>query len=342
MRKKFYPSALLFLFLLFVPLVAQEEIESAQTTQNAEAKVRKPQKIITLQNNIVVTNLVGDSLLIGTDFGEVLELKLEESSPKLLVKLPDIASFYAESYAPKVYSVDRLGERILIHSEGNYGTKNLFVFSKGHLEALPNVESLNIKKAAFVNEAQIFLGLASNEIMLYDLNKKEILYRKQLSEASFSDFALEIPSNRYVVACESGILYFGSIDSGEVIAELEGENKDNVYQVKFSKVGDTMTFIAAGQDRHAGVYRFNAKTNMVESYGIAADFLVYSVGLSADSTLGAYMQNEQSDICVFKIDSKEEVAKLLGHKSLLNNIIFVDSKQIISSEDGRNILIWNL
>ena len=54
MRKKFYPSALLFLFLLFVPLVAQEEIESAQNTQNAEAKVRKPQKIITLQNNIVV------------------------------------------------------------------------------------------------------------------------------------------------------------------------------------------------------------------------------------------------------------------------------------------------
>ena len=102
MRKKFYPSALLFLFLLFVPLVAQEEIESAQNTQNAEAKVRKPQKIITLQNNIVVTNLVGDSLLIGTDFGEVLELKLEESSPKLLVKLLDIASFYAESYAPKV------------------------------------------------------------------------------------------------------------------------------------------------------------------------------------------------------------------------------------------------
>ena len=77
MRKKFYPSALLFLFLLFVPLMAQEEIESAQNTQNAEAKVREPQKIITLQNNIVVTNLVGDSLLIGTDFGEVLELKLE-------------------------------------------------------------------------------------------------------------------------------------------------------------------------------------------------------------------------------------------------------------------------
>ena len=81
MRKKFYPSVLLVLFLLFVPLMAQEGVESAQTTQNAEAKVREPQKTITLQNNIVVTNVVGDSLLIGTDFGEVLELRLEESSP---------------------------------------------------------------------------------------------------------------------------------------------------------------------------------------------------------------------------------------------------------------------
>ncbi|WP_300692224.1 MULTISPECIES: nitrate reductase [Helicobacter] len=318
------------------PLVIYSE-ESNITKEGTS----QPLKKIVLENNIVVTHLIKDSLLIGTDFGEVLELKLYETSPKLLAKLPDITSFYAESYAPKVYSVDRLGEQVLIHSEGNFGTKNLFVFSKGHLEMLPNMESLNIKKAAFVDEKRIFLGLVSNEIVLYDIKQKQILYRKQLSEASFSDFALEIPSNRYVVACESGILYFGVMDSGEVIAELEGENKDNVYQVKLAKVGDIMTFITAGQDRKVGVYQLNLQTNKVESYGIGANFLVYSVGMSADSTLGAYMQNEQSEINVFRISDKQEIMHLSGHTSLLNNIIFTDY-HLISSEDGKNILIWNL
>lgn len=321
---------------VMLPLIVfSQEVESS----NIE-KVLLPQRIITLENNIVVTNLVKDSLLIGTDFGEVLEWKWGEKSPKSLIKLPDIASFYAESYAPKVYSIDRLGEQILIHSEGDYGTKNLFLFSYGKLETLPNTESLNIKKAAFVNEDKIFLGLTSNEIVLYDLQKKQILYRKQLSEASFSDFALD--NGNYVVACESGILYFGAINDGNVLMELEGENKDNVYQVKLARVGEMMTFITAGQDRNMGLYQLDLQTNKVTSYGIKADFLVYSVGMSGDSTLGAYMQNEQSEIIIFEIASKKKIARLKGHKSLLNNIIFYHQTQIISSEDGKNILIWNL
>lgn len=316
-------------------IVFSQEVESDNTE-----KVLLPQRMITLENNIVVTNLVKDSLLIGTDFGEVLEWKWGEQSPKLLIKLPDIESFYSESYAPKVYSVDQWGEKILIHSEGDYGTKKLFLLANGKLEALPNTESLNIKKAAFVNEERIFLGLTSNEIVLYDLTSGQILYRKQLSEASFSDFALD--NGNYVVTCESGILYFGAIKDGSVLGELEGENKDNVYQVKTARVGEMMTFITAGQDRNVGLYQLDLPTNQTTSYGIKADFLVYSVGINGDSTLGAYMQNEQSEIIVFEIASKKKIARLEGHKSLLNNIIFYHQTQIISSEDGKNILIWNL
>ena len=63
--------------------------------------------------------------------------------------------------------------------------------------------------------------------------------------------------------------------------------------------------------------------------------------MSADSTLGAYMQNEQSEINVFRISDKQEIMHLSGHTSLLNNIIFTDY-HLISSEDGKNILIWHL
>ncbi|WP_238699153.1 nitrate reductase [Helicobacter sp. MIT 05-5294] len=330
------------LVLFVLPLMAfVEELENEELSESLRGiRGITPAKILTLENNIVVTNLVGDSLLIGTDFGEVLEYAIQSDSLKTLVKLPDIKSFYAESYAPKVYSLDRLGGKILIHSEGDYGTKKLFVFTEGRLEELPNMESFNIKKAAFVDEEKVFLGLVSNEIVLYDLKNQQILYRKQLSEASFSDFALEIPKDYYVAACESGILYFGTIHNGAVLEELEGENKDNVYQVKFAHLGDVMSFITAGQDRNMGLYQVNLQTKQTTSYKIHADFLIYSVGISKDSRLGAYMQNEKSEIVVFEIASKRKIALLKGHTSLLNNIIFASSRQIISSEDGKNILIW--
>ncbi len=336
-------SKITWILLVFPLIVFGEESRNLELSESTnQTQVVLPTQILTLKNNVIVTNFIDNSLLIGTDFGEVLELKLNEKFPSLLVKLPNIASFYAESYAPKVYSLDRFGQKILIHSEGDYGTKNLFLFANSSLEVLPNMESLNIKKAAFVDEEKVFLGLASNEIVLYDLKARKILYRKQLSEASFSDFALDIKNGNYVVACESGILYFGSIHNGKVIAELEGENKDNVYQVKMSYAGDKVSFIAAGQDRNVGLYQFDLKTYKINSYRIKADFLVYSVGMSEDSGFGAYMQNERSEVMIFKIASKQKIALLKGHTSLLNNIIFVHSKQIISSEDGKNILIWDL
>ncbi|MDE5926454.1 MAG: hypothetical protein K2G68_07065, partial [Helicobacter sp.] len=75
------------LWILWVsPLMMYSE-ESKITKE----RTSQPQKKIVLENNIVVTHLIKNSLLIGTDFGEVLELRLEESSPKLLTKLPDIA-----------------------------------------------------------------------------------------------------------------------------------------------------------------------------------------------------------------------------------------------------------
>ncbi|TLD83985.1 nitrate reductase [Helicobacter sp. MIT 11-5569] len=304
----------------------------------AGIKEYAPIKNITLESNIVTMQKVKDIVLIGNDFGEVLELN--KDGVKNLLKLPNIKSFYSDSYAPKVYSLDVIGEKILILSEGDYGGKDLYIFENGKLDSLDALESPGIKKIAFVDENRIFLGLASNEILLYDLRKEAIEYKKQLSEASFSDFALDLKLKRYALACESGIVYYGDIENGNVIATLEGANKDNVYQIKMVHFDDRVRFITAGQDRKVGVYLLDLKSNKSEFYTINAEFLVYSVGMSEDEKIGAYMQDEESNIRIFDIQSRDSLGILKGHTSLLNNIIFLDSTQIISSEDGKNILIW--
>ncbi|MBX7490943.1 nitrate reductase [Helicobacter turcicus] len=297
-----------------------------------------PIKNIVLEKNIVTMQKNKDSVLIGSDFGEVLELN--EDRVKKLLKLPNITSFYTDSYAPKVYSLDRMENRILILSEGDYGGKNLYIFENEELYRLNVLEFPGIKKVAFIDKDRIFLGLASNEIILYDLKQGEVKYKKQLSEAPFSDFALDLQLKRYALACESGIVYYGDIESGSVIAELEGANKDNVYQVKMAHFGDSVRFITAGQDRKVGVYLLDLKTQKSEFYTINVEFLVYSVGLNENGSVGAYMQDEESNIRVFDIQSRDSLGVLKGHTSLLNNIIFLDSTRIISSEDGKNILIW--
>lgn len=308
---------------------------------NATTKL-SPTQILTLQNNIVSVKLIKDTLLIGTDFGEVLRLDKDENTPIVITKLPNIASYHNDSYAPKVYSLDFLNEKFLILSEGAFGTKDLFLFYDDILHPLKGLNNLSIKKVAFINDNQVFLGLSSNEIILYDLKTQKIIYKKQLSEASFADFALDLELGRYVLSCESGILYYGEIQSGKVIQELEGANKDNVYQVKMARNSDIVKFLAAGQDRHIGIYTLNLKTNVNTFKSLDADFLVYSVGLSNNGKIGAYMVNEQSDIQVFDIESFTPLCILSGHKSLLNNIIFATSTKIISSEDGKNILMWEI
>lgn len=299
-----------------------------------------PIQSIVLERNIISMQRFKDSILIGNDFGEVLELN--KSHVRNLVKLQNIASFYADSYSPKVYSIDRVGNKILILSEGNHGNKELFIFENEILHSLNISEFPGVKKVAFVNENQIFLGLASNEIILYDLEKEVVIYKKQLSEAPFSDFSLDLKLRRYVLSCESGILYYGDINSGDVIAKLEGANKDNVYQVKMAHFDNNVRFITAGKDRKVGLYLLNLKTEKIKFNTIDAEFLVYSVGLSKDGKIGAYMQDEEGNIRVFDIDTQNPFAVLKGHTKLLNNIIFLDSTHIVSSEDGRKILFWEI
>ncbi|MDA3966712.1 nitrate reductase [Helicobacter sp. WB40] len=297
----------------------------------------EPYKKVSLDNNLVSSNVVKNKLLVGSDFGEVIEIFFDDEffkiESKRLMQLPKVKTYFGDSY-PRVFFVDVFYDSMLVLSEGDYGGKNLLIIKDGAIEnILKNHEALNIKKAAFVNKDSIFIALASNEIMLYSLKDDEFKYKKQISSASFSDFSLNENKDKYVLSCESGIVYYGDVKNGEIITTFEGANKDNVYRALIS---DNEIIITAGQDRKAGIYKGR------EYDFIQTDFLVYSVGISKNGKYGAYMKNESSDIAVFSFLDKKEIAVLQGHTNVLNSIFFVSDNKIISTEDGKDILFWKL
>lgn len=303
-------------------------------------------KTITLDSNIVGSNLINNTIYVGTDNGEVFSISFDSDfnniSTKEIVKLPKIKNFINETYYPKVYFVDYLDGEFLILSQGGDGNKNLFILRDKLLNIFGDNVSLNIKKAVFINDRLIFMALASNEIILYDRLDKSFRYRVQLSSASFSDFDISKDKKRFLVSCESGILYYGDIFSGDIIKTLEGANKDNVYKTVFALNNDKSVALSAGVDRKVGIYTGRVDFDRFDFSVIQTEFLVYSVGISPDANLGAYILNEIGDISVFDIVSKKNIAILNGRSNLPNYIFFTDNNRVISLEDGRNIFFWKI
>ncbi|CAM2780869.1 WD40 repeat domain-containing protein [Helicobacter burdigaliensis] len=290
-----------------------------------------------------VTTLIEDNgvLLAGSDNGSIYAIKWEKDTQKFkaskIFQLEKIHNYFGENIYPKIFSLDVLDNQILILSQGDDGGKNLFIYGEKLIQIFSSKDSLNIKKAGFVDKKHLFLALASNEIMLYDLENKNNLYQKQISEASFSDFSLSEDRKEFIASCESGILYYGNTQNGEIIKTYEDANKDNVYQVKMAqnKLGEKV-FVSAGQDRVVGIYTDKS------SKKLQADFLVYSVGINKEATKIAYPFNENSDIRVYDLLEDKEVKRLKTHQNMLNNIIFLEEKWLVSAEDGKNIYFWNL
>lgn len=79
-------SKITWILLVFPLIVFGEESRNLELSESTnQTQVVLPTQILTLKNNVIVTNFIDNSLLIGTDFGEVLELKLNEKFPRCLL-----------------------------------------------------------------------------------------------------------------------------------------------------------------------------------------------------------------------------------------------------------------
>jgi len=280
--------------------------------------------------------LRGDTLVIATDMGHIEVFNYKDKKKIKEIKIPNIKDFMGDIVPARVMSVDEIdGKYLLLSDSGKGGYSNLFIYQEGNLtQILSPKDKRAIIKARFIDKEHILFGYLSDEVSLFDLKSKKEIYRKQISESKFSDFALNKDKTKVVFSCESGVLSVIDVKSGDIITELKGLNVDNVYRVDF-KNGYVS---GAGQDRRGSIY--NVKTK--KGYYIQGSFLIYSTALSPSAKRVAFSMDEKNNIYIYNTDTKANIAILKGQKSTLNVIIFKDENHLFSASDDNTIIAWKL
>jgi len=277
-----------------------------------------------------------NELLVATDNGMVQVYDYEKKQFTKTITLPKVKDFTGDTVPPRVFSVDKIAQRYLLLSDsGQGGYVNLWIHENNESKKLIKAEDkIAAIKARFLSKEHILLGLLSNEAVLYDISKKKELFRVQLSESKFSDFALNEDKTQAVFACESGVLNVVDTQTGKILKVLQGQNVDNVYKVDF-KQGIVS---AAGQDRRGTLYFL---TNGKGTY-IHGDFLIYATALSPLALRVAFAMDEENNISVYDVNSKSKIAILKGQKSTLNTILFKDENTLFSASDDDTVMMWKL
>ena len=293
--------------------------------------------ISTIEINGTAKDMVldGDNLVIATDMGHIEVYDTIKKEKIKEISIPDVKDFMGDIVPARVMSTDVVDNRYLLLSDsGKGGYSNLYIYDTNLTQILSADNKEAIIKARFIDKEHILLGYLSNEVALLDLKTKKELYRVQLSESKFSDFALNGDKTQVVFSCESGVLNVVDVKTGKKIKELKGQNVDNVYRVDF-KNGIVS---GAGQDRRGSIYDVATGRG---SY-IAGNFLIYSTALSPTASKVAFSMDEKNNIYIYNRTSKSQIALLKGQKSTLNVIIFKDENRLFSASDDNTIMVWDL
>ena len=228
-----------------------------------------------------------------------------------------------------------LNDSVLILSQGEQGGRNLGIYKNGQMQnIIDDSQRMFIGRAKFLDENHIIYALLSNQIYLYDIQNKKILKEIQISQSKFSNFKLTKDKSKFIVSDESGVITMLDSKSFEVLKTFKNQNLDNVFQADIK--GNLI--LTAGQDRRAAVY--NIDTN--SAYYKEFSFLIYSVALSPNTNLAAVASDEENNVTVFNINTKENLYKLTQNKSTLTNILFINENEIFVTSDDKKINYYKI
>ena len=276
------------------------------------------------------------TLVIGTDNGTLEVYNLKEKQFTKTISLPSVKDFMGDLMPPKVFSVDTTDSKyVLLSDSGEGGYVNVWVNIEDKTTQIISAKDKKvIVKVRFVDSAHLLFGYLSNEVGLYDLTKNKELYKVQLSESKFSDFALNESKKQAVFACESGVLNVIDTQTGKIVKVLKGQNLDNVHMVGFRH--EVVT--TAGQDRRAAIY--NVPTT--KGTYISSDFFIYATGISPSANRIAFSMHEDNTITVYNRNTKSKIVELKGQNSTLNSILFEDENTVFASSNNSIIMKWEI
>ncbi len=300
------------------------------------ATTLKPADQIVVDGSAKDVVVDGKMLYIGTDAGKMqcYNMQTKQFGPE--VQFPDIKDFMGDTIHTRVSSLDSMdGRFVMLTDSGIGGYANIWMQEHNiTTKLLSHKDKRTIVKVRFVDKEHLLFGYLGNEAALYSIPDKKELYRVQLTESKFSDFALNNDRTKAAFGCESGEITVIDVKTGKTIRVLSGINKDNTYKVDF-KNGIVS---GAGQDRVGAVY--DLATGKGE--GVEGSFLIYATGLSPSAKRVAFAIDEQNTIAVYKTSTLSKQYLLKGQKSTLNAIVFIDEETIVSASDDDTVMVWKL
>ncbi len=273
-------------------------------------------------------------IYIANDEGsvDIFDLKTQTLVDQIL--LEPIVSGRNSLLAQNIISVDYMNGKVLMVSIGATSFRNVWIYENHELRKIVDEsQKLNVKEARFLNDEQIFYGTFASEIVLQDTSEQYNLYKKQITQSTMGDIALNASRDRVVYSDESGEIRVVNPQSSETLKVCSSQNVDNVYHVAYAKD----VIITAGQDRRVGVYQPDR-----EAYHIKSDFLVYCVGISPSAKIGVYSSGDDSDLQLFNVKTKQKLDTLIGHEGIVGQIKFINEKELFSSERSPYVFYWRL
>ncbi|EAI5466108.1 WD40 repeat domain-containing protein [Campylobacter lari] len=284
-----------------------------------------------LDSNLNALKLADNSLLIGLDNGEIKQYFLKDKKMQKITQLDKIKNFYEENLSPRIYSIDYLNGAILILSEGDFGSKKLYVYKNKQLLSY-DLANDGVKKALFLDDNTILLALLGSNIELFDLKTKSVVKNFTFSSSSLSDVVLNETKTQLVAGFESGELMLFDVKKWQKIKSYKNVHKDNIYQLDFKN-----TIIAScSTDRKLGIVQNDQEKN------IERDFLIYTCALNKNGSIVAFGDNEKNIIELVNTKNLKTIKRFQNKDFLLEYLIFLNEHELISAGYEDKIIFWSI
>ncbi len=288
-------------------------------------------KSVGFVNDFVIDN---NKLYAANDMGtvDVFDLKTKKMINQIV--LPPLTSGRDKLMAANIMSVDYLNGKVLIVSIGEGLYRNVWIYEKHELKNIADEKKkLTIKEARFLNDGQIIFGTIGSDVILRDTTEQYNIYSTHASQSTLGDMLLSRDKTEIVIADEAGEVQILDAKTSRVKKRYFSQNVDNIFHVAYSNG----VILTAGQDRRMAVYKDGQKDCYIKS-----DFLVYCVGLTPSGKVGIYTSNEENHLQLFNPKTKELGDTLVGHKTYVNQIEFINEKELFSSDGREEIFYWKL
>ena len=297
-------------------------------------EISQPDKSIKAGANVISSNLIDEILYLGTDGSELDIYDIKADKFLEPIKFRTVKTHFSDEEPAKIFSIDRLGDMLLVLTEMDYNERYLYVFKKEN-DGWSEVSNMHLanksaKKAFFIDEKTAVVSDFGNEIYYIDLESKKAVFKHKFSIALYVDFEINKTRDKIAIGAESGVIYIYNLKTRQTEQTLNFF-KDNMYDIDYKN-----DVVAVGCiDKQAGV--FNGSMSYFKS-----DFIVYATGLSDDAKTLAYMNGEESDILVYDIASKTKLATVKTGQQILNEIYLSDSGRLISVAYEKEVKFWSV